>query len=243
MGQVIDRVRMLEPVTVPSAAEIVVAQLTRAIELDRFLQGDQLPPEREFALQLGISRVTLRTALADLEMKGLLERSGRGSGGGALVIAGGPTVVSDAGHRALRDQLAEIYEFRVACESAAAELAAARRTDTDLAILENAIDDLRGELTPGRFRAADNAFHLAIADAAGNRRLREAVEDARAAMFRPLDAIRFELVVPSAVDHHKRIFDAISARDSDRARKSIIEHMSDAHQELLVALAVADQPD
>jgi GntR family transcriptional repressor for pyruvate dehydrogenase complex len=242
MEPVVDRMRMLEPVSVPSAADVVVAQLTRAIELGRLLPGDQLPPERELAVQLGISRVTLRSALRELEEAVLLERVRRGSGGGALVIAAGSTSVTDAGHRALRDQLEETYEFRVACESAAAELAAARRTEADLAQLEQAIEDLRGELTPGRFRAADSSFHLAVAEAAGNRLLREAVEDARAAMFRPLDAIRFELVIASTVDHHRRIFDAIVARDPDGARKSIIDHMREAQQELLLALAIADQP-
>jgi GntR family transcriptional repressor for pyruvate dehydrogenase complex len=243
MRQVVDRVRMLEPVSVPSAADVVVAQLTRAIELGRFLPGDQLPPEREFAVQLGISRVTLRSALGELEAAGLLKRGERGSGGGSMVIAAGPPALTDSGHRALRKELEEIYEFRVACESVAAELAAARRTDADLARLEQAIEDLGVELTPGQFRAADNAFHLLIADAAGNRRLRDAVEDVRAAMFGPFDAVRFELVLPSTVEHHRRILSAIAARDRDRARASIINHIREAQQELLVALAIADRQE
>lgn len=240
MEPALDRMRTLEPVSVPCAADVVVTQLTRAIELGRLLPGDQLPPERELAMQLGISRVTLRSALRDLETAKLLERARRGSGGGALVVAAGSRSVTDAGHRALRDQLEQIYEFRVACESAAAELAAARRTDADLAQLEGTIEELRGELTPGRFRAADNSFHLAIAGAAGNRSLREAVEDARAAMFRPLDAIRFELVVTSTVEHHRRILDAIAARDPEGARLGIVDHLREAQQELLMAFAIAE---
>lgn len=236
-----ERSRTLEPVSVPSAADVVVAGVTRAIELGRFLPGDRLPPERELAVQLGISRVTLRAALADLEGAGLIERTRRGSGGGSLVIASGSAMAGDAGQRALRDQLEEIYEFRVACESAASELAAARRTDADLRRLEQAIEDLGGELTPGRFRAADNAFHLAVAEASGNRRLRAAVEDARAAMFRPLDAIRFEPVVPSTVEHHRRILAALAARDPEAARERTIEHLREAQQELLVAVALADR--
>jgi DNA-binding FadR family transcriptional regulator len=241
MERVVDRFRTLETVSVPSAADVVVAQLTRAIELGRLLPGDRLPPERELAVQLGVSRVTVRAALGELVSGGLLERSGRGSGGGALVVVAGSASAADDGHRALRDQLAEIYEFRVACESAAAGLAAERRNDSDLARLERAIADLGGELTAGRFRAADNAFHLAVADAAGNRRLRAAVEDARAAMFRPLDAVRFELAVAGTVEHHRRILTAIAARDADAARESIVGHLREAQQELLVAFAIADR--
>ena len=83
----VDRTRALGTVSVPSAADVVVAQLTRAIELGQLLPGDRLPAERELAMQLGVSRVTLRAALHGLREAGLLERSGRGSGGGALVIA------------------------------------------------------------------------------------------------------------------------------------------------------------
>lgn len=243
MSTPVDRVRTLGPVSIPSAAEVVVAQVTRAIELGRFLPGDQLPPEREFAVQLGVSRMTLRAALRDLEESGLIERVRRGSGGGALVIKAGTVAVTGEQQRAMRKELEEIFEFRVACESVAAELAAGRRTDAHLAQLEQAIESLGADLTSGRFRAVDNAFHLAVADAAGNRWVRQAVEDVRAAMLAPLDAVAFELVVASTVEHHRAILDAIAARDAELARTAIVAHIHEAKQELLVALAIADQHD
>jgi DNA-binding GntR family transcriptional regulator len=61
-------------------------------------------------------------------------------------------------------------------------------------------------------------------------------------MLAPLDAIRFELVVDSTVEHHRRILDAIAAANPDQARRRMVEHVHDAKQELLVALAVADAP-
>lgn len=236
-----DRVRTLEPVSVPSAAEVVAAEVGRAIQIGRFLPGDQLPPEREFAVQLGVSRVTLRTALGQLEAAGLLERAQRGSGGGALVIAAsGAASEASADLRAQREQLREIFEFRLACEGAAAELAAERRTKPQLERIERAIAALGADLTAAQFRAGDNEFHLAVAAAAGNQRLRDAVEDARAAMFGPLDAISFEPVVPSMVDDHRRILVAIAAKDGAGARAAIVEHIRAGQQELLAALAVAD---
>lgn len=237
-----DRARALETVSVPSAADVVVAQLTRAIELGGLLPGDRLPAERELATQLGVSRVTLRAALHGLQEAGLVERSGRGSGGGALVIAAEPSGAGDGGQRARREELEELYEFRVACESAAAELAAERRTDADLARMRRAIEALRGgELSSAGFRAADSDFHLALADAARNRRLRAAIEDARAAMFRPLDALPFELAVPRTVEDHRRILDAVAARNPAAARKAVVEHLREAQDELLVAFAIADR--
>lgn len=242
MSEIDDRVRTLGPVSVPSAAEVVVAQVTRAIELGRFLPDDQLPPEREFAVQLGVSRMTLRAALRELEAAGLLKRVRRGSGGGALVINAGTLGATDAEHRAMRKQVEEVFEFRIACESVTAELAARRRTDAHLAQLEQTIESLGSELTSGRFRAADNAFHLTVADAAGNPWLRRAVEDVRAAIFAPLDAMSFELVVASAVEHHRLILDAIAAGDADRARERMIDHIHEAKQELLVVVAIGEQP-
>ena len=59
-------------------------------------------------------------------------------------------------------------------------------------------------------------------------------------MFRPLDAISFAPVVPSTVEHHRRILEAIAARDPDRARQRIVDHLREAQQELLVAFAIAE---
>jgi len=212
---------------VPSAADVVVAQVTRAIQLGWFLPEDQLPPEREFAVQLGVSRVTLRTALTELEDAGMLQRTGHGSGGGALVVAASPRGGNELGERARRERLVEIFEFRSACEAATAELAAGRRSGNDLERLESAIAELGEDLTPDRFRAADNRFHLAIAEAAGNQRLREAVEDARAAMFEPLETIGFAVVVPSSAAQHRRILAAM------------VDHVRGALQELLTAIVIA----
>ena len=237
-----DRPPTLEPVSVPSAADLVARQLRRGIELGRFLPGDRLPAERELAVQLGVSRVTLRAALSELEAGGLLERAPRGSGGGALVVAArGAASEADADQQARRARLEEICELRLACEGAAAELAARRRDAEQLARIERAIAALDGELGAGQFRAADNEFHLAIAVAAGNARLRDAVEDARAAMFGPLDSIRFEVVLPSTMEQHRRIADVIAAGDGEAARASMVEHIREAQQELLVAVALGEE--
>jgi DNA-binding FadR family transcriptional regulator len=237
-----DRMPTLEPVSVPRAADLVAGQLRRAVELGRFLPGDRLPAERELAVQLGVSRVTLRSALHELEVAGLLARAHRGSGGGALVVADTAAASeADADQRVRRARLEEICELRLACEGAAAELAAGRCGEEQLQRIERSIAGLSGELTAAQFRAADNEFHLAVAVAAGNARLRDAVEDARAAMFGPLDSIRFEVVLPSTAEQHRRILEAIAAGDAAAARASMVEHIREAQQELLVAVALVDE--
>ncbi len=229
----------LGPVDVPSTADVVGERLRRAIQIGSFLPGDRLPPERQFAVQLGISRVALREALRSLEDAGLLERAGHGSGGGALVVAArGQAVSTGKELRALRDQLERVFEFRLACEGAAAELAAARRDDADLERLDRAIEALHGQLSAGAFRTADNEFHLAVAAAARNELLEQAVEDARAAMFTPFDVVRFEVVLPSTREHHERIRREISQGRGAAAQRAMVEHVEEAKHEILAAIAI-----
>ncbi|MBT5037425.1 MAG: winged helix-turn-helix transcriptional regulator, partial [Rhodospirillaceae bacterium] len=76
---------IIDPVRPTSACELVVEQLRRAIHLGRFLAGDKLPPERELAKQLGVSRTTVREAVKVLEGEGLV-RSKRGAAGGLSVL-------------------------------------------------------------------------------------------------------------------------------------------------------------
>src|SRR5512133_101079 len=101
---------------VPPAYAVVVEHLRRAIMLGTYAPGDKLPPEREHAERLGVSRVTLREAVRVLEGEGLVEVR-RGSMGGTTV-RGGHAATADV-RRHLRGRLDTILatqEFRLAIE-------------------------------------------------------------------------------------------------------------------------------
>ena len=115
------------------------------------------------------------------------------------------------------DEFQELLDFRVAIESAAARLAALRRTKKDLGTLTRACRTMELDLETGRFRAADSAFHLGIAEAARNRFMRQSIEDARAAMWLPIDSL-IPGVFRTANEHHAQILDAIERRDPDDNR-------------------------
>ena len=121
--------RSLDPVAAVPAHELVLAQLRRSIHLGHFGAGDRLPPERELARQLGVSRTTVREAVRVLEGEGLVEIK-RGSSGG---ISCGRSRPAPAELRRRLREFEEIIEFRLAVEPMAARLAAQRRTKTDLA--------------------------------------------------------------------------------------------------------------
>src|SRR5580704_13029976 len=77
---------VFSPVPVRNAFEVTVERLAQSIRLGVLVEGDRLPPERELADTLGVSRVTLREAIKTLRDAGLVE-SRRGRGGGTFVVA------------------------------------------------------------------------------------------------------------------------------------------------------------
>lgn len=226
-------------IEVPAAYAVVVEHLRRAIHLGTYAPGDRLPPERVLAPQLGVSRVTLRGAMRVLEGEGYLTVR-RGATGGAVVRT--PDASRDELRRRLRSELDEllgILEFRKVNERLAAERAATRATAEDIGRLQASVDELRASSSIGEFRAADSSFHLQVASAAASRLLFDAVTEARAAMFLPLDALGYEISLQSAVRDHEKVIAAIQARDPARAGRAMATHIKHTNDELLAILAEA----
>jgi DNA-binding FadR family transcriptional regulator len=228
---------VIDPVHAPSACQLVAEQLRRAIHLGRFLAGDKLPPERELAKQLGVSRTTVRDAVKVLEGEGLV-RSKRGAAGGLSVLE--QRISAAALRKSLGGRLqaiADIYDYRLAIECAAARLASARRGKNDLAHLARQVtrmgelaalgaeaDESRALAVVSQFIAVDSEFHLGIARAAHNDYLLAAIEDARAAMFSPIGAV-FRRLEDNANAYHEAIFAALEAGDGAAAENAMADHL------------------
>ena len=236
-----DGAARIEPVRPTAAHELVVSQVRRAIQLGRFVPGDKLPPERQLAQQLGVSRTTVREAVRVLETEGLLE-SRRGATGGLLVRRPAqPEATLRETVREQRDAIRAVFDFRIANEAAAARLAAERRTDDDLSELGALVEKMgllaatpesRADLDNiPRFIAADSAFHLGIARAARNVYMLRAIEDARAAMFLPIGAV-FQRLEDNANDFHEAIFGALHSKNPDAAEAAMRDHLSASRQSI-----------
>src|SRR3954465_9024612 len=111
---------VFEPGARPSMFEETVARLGTAIRLGLLAPGTQLPPERELAEQLGISRSTLRHALTTLVQSGLLA-SARGRGGGTFVVPRPPLVSGEA--TALGEDVRDVLDHRLVVETRAPAVA------------------------------------------------------------------------------------------------------------------------
>jgi DNA-binding FadR family transcriptional regulator len=216
----------LDPVTTVPAYELVLDQLRRSINLGHFGPGDKLPPERDLAHQLGVSRTTVREAVRVLEGQGIVEVR-RGSTGGILVRD------YDAPPAELKERLREfddVIDFRLAVEPMAARLAAQRRTQRDVRALAKALealDALAASGAEGRvadWLRADTEYHLLIGRIARNERLARAIEEGRAGLFRPVGAVWGRLE-DRAHDQHAEIHAAIVDGDAERAAAAMTAHL------------------
>ena len=146
-------------------------QLEQRILEGSLKPGDRLPPERDFALELGVSRPSLREAMQKLVSKGLLSTR---HGGGTFVTDRLEAYFVDPWQDMLKSQPflhRDLLEFRQMLETQAAALAAERATDIDIQRLDAAYAALDTAYSQGDLPAcvgADVAFHQAIAEASHN---------------------------------------------------------------------------
>src|SRR3954447_14166414 len=129
---------VFEPVSPPTTFEETVERLGNAIKLGLLSPGSRLPPERELAHQLGISRSTLRQAIVTLVQSGHLA-SVRGRSGGTFVSDSPPLVWSSARRPPARKMRA-ILDYRVAIETGAATLAAERADSRDVERMRSCVE-------------------------------------------------------------------------------------------------------
>jgi GntR family transcriptional repressor for pyruvate dehydrogenase complex len=226
---------LLEPVRRSRIYEHIVEQIQALISDGALKAGDQLPPERELAERFRVSRTSVREALRALEMSGFIE--GR-QGGGTFVRAPSASELVQPLATALlagRRELEDVLEVREMIEPALARKAAERATAEQIAELESILDRQSEKVRQGEsFPEEDEAFHHAIAVAAGNPlvlRLLSVVMDLlhelRAGYLQGDDRPRRSL------DGHRQMLEAIVRRDGDAAFAATLAHISQVRERLV----------
>ncbi|HET8615041.1 MAG TPA: FCD domain-containing protein [Actinomycetales bacterium] len=215
---------VLRPVREGNAFEATVEQLATSVRLGVFARGERLPPERELAERLGVSRTTLREAIGALRQAGMVQTH-RGRGGGTVVTYQGEA------RQPLRRTGAELHDaldFRAVVEPGAAALAATR----DLTAQQRAwLVQCRVKVEQSRdvatHRVADSRLHLAIVTLSGSELLVGAVTQVQSLVHELLTAIP---VLGPNIAHsnaqHRQVVDAVLAGDPDGARAAMEEHCS-----------------
>jgi GntR family transcriptional repressor for pyruvate dehydrogenase complex len=215
-----------------AAAESVVAHVRDAIERGRLKSGDRLPPERELAQQLGVSRPTVRSGLQVLAGMGVVQIR---QGAGTFITAGPPALDSEpltylaALHGFTRPQM---FEARAALEVSVAGMAAQRATPETLIAISDETTAMFASLdNPDAFLLHDIRFHRAVAAAAENPVLSALVEMVSTAFHR----VRRQEIgrardLKEAAEEHRGIYQAIRARDPERARNAMADHLRRAER-------------
>ncbi len=218
--------------------EQVAEQITSWVAANGLTAGDRLPPERELAARLGVSRATLSQALVALEVIGVVAvRHGDGT-----VLTGSPgrTRIGDE-IREHADRLPEIIDTRDALETKIAALAAARRTDEDMARIDDALAAMEADVSAGgRGVEGDERFHGAVTAAAHSlllARLMDEIGDL-------IKETRIEsLSQPDrpqrSLEGHRAIAEAIRAGHPDAAATAMHAHVAMVSD---VALLRDEQP-
>jgi GntR family transcriptional repressor for pyruvate dehydrogenase complex len=169
---------VFKPVRPPTTFEETVERLGTAIRLGLLAPGTQLPPERELASELHISRSTLRQALTTLTQSGHLV-SVRGRRGGTFVTEEPPLTESD---RPLGEEAWAVLEGRVAIELGATVLAAERGEGEDFGRLDELVERMARPADFEDYRRADIRFHIGVAEAARSQRLVRAMTEVQGQM-------------------------------------------------------------
>jgi GntR family transcriptional regulator, transcriptional repressor for pyruvate dehydrogenase complex len=228
------------PVQPASTFEETVERLGSAIRLGLLAPGDKLPPERELAKRLKISRSTLRQALTALVQSGHLVSS-RGRSGGTFVAEQPPLTEPHDGEP-LNQRAWAILDYRVAIESGAVLLAAERGSEEQFDRLEEQVAKMDEELENfEEYRRTDVRLHIGIAEAAQSPRLVSAMTDVQSQMSDLIALIAHPPeVLARSNEQHVRLIKALRKGDGARAAKQMREH-TEGTEHILAGLLPAQR--
>jgi GntR family transcriptional repressor for pyruvate dehydrogenase complex len=206
--------------------ESAIDHIIEGIERARLRQGDRLPNESELAKQLGISKPTLRQALRVLERSGLLTVKQGNAGGIFLASEYLPTEAISSNVATEEHSVLETLRSRRVLESAIAYEALVVATADDLAEIERTVDLLvTSGIGSAQLLRADIMFHRAVARAAHNRVMEEALQVVYRHLAPTRDAYTESVEEAALVlKIHRRQLDAMVARDRDMLETALDFH-------------------
>ena len=214
---------VFQPVRPPTTFEETVERLGTAIRLGLLAPGSQLPPERELAGELRISRSTLREALTTLTQSGHLIAQ-RGRGGGTFVAEAPP--LAELESEPLGQGTWSVLEHRVAIETGATILACERAESPHLERLDELVEKMAEAGDFEEYRRADIRFHIGVAEAARSPRLVTEMTEVQGAMTDLIALIAHpEQVLTHSNTQHHQLVQLMRRHDAGRAVGLMREHI------------------
>lgn len=220
----------------------VVNHIRAMIENGTLQPGDKIPPEREFARALKISRASLRTGIGYLAAMGVMKvRHGVGT-----FVADGPPEFGKASLSLMGAlhgfQPWQMFEARILIEGQLAALAADRGKDEHHAALAEEVAEMFATIeTPSDYLIHDILFHRTISQASGNPILAAVIETITSALYDSRrKTVERSIDLRESAEMHREIYRAIRARHGEEARRLMEQHLRMA-QEAQVSESVSDR--
>ena len=215
-----------------TVAEAISAEILNLLRQKELKSGDKLPPERELAEMLGVSRPSLREALRALSIMKVVEAR---QGDGTYVSALKPEdLVEHLEFVFVLDNstVQQLFEARKIVETGNVSLAAERITDEELAALRDCLEESERSFDdPEAFLMADLTLHEIITRAARNPLLERFMASigtlGRASRQK---TVRVARVTEKTVEHHRRIVAALEAHDPQAAGAAMLRHLEHVEQ-------------
>ena len=213
-----------------------------SIEIESFIMdgtlksGDRLPAERDLAASLGVSRVSIRQALHELQTRGLIDRR---PGRGTIILSS--TEASDSTGATIATaftsqirSIGSIMELRAIIEPPIAGLTAARATLRDIVQLRNLVDQMSLDISVDKYSELDRSFHQAIAQYTHNPLL-SMLNEQIATFIAPSrsSTLQTKKRRRSSTEQHRRIFEAIAVHDVEGAKREADAHITSVTEEIL----------
>lgn len=205
----------------------VVNHIKSLIENGTLKPGDKIPPEREFAQSLKISRASLRTGIGYLAAMGVMKvRHGVGT-----FVVDGPPEFGKAGFSLMGAlhgfQSWQMFEARVLLESNLVALAAERGKEQHYtALAEEVAETFASIENPNEFLIHDILFHRIIAQASGNPILAALMETITSALYdKRRKTVERSIDLRESAEFHSKIYRAIRTRDGALARTLMEQHL------------------
>lgn len=221
----------IKPIETRRLYQHVADRIRTVLQTGDFPAGSRLPPERDWALQLGVSRPSLREALLALEIEGRVEVR---MGSGVYVCA--TPLQAERSTPALGESPSELMQARVALEGAVIALAAARVTPQGLDRVWESIAAMRRDHAKGKVPLnSDRRFHVAIAEMTGNTVLQRLVGelfDGRNSPIASRLSVRAESTQTwsSALAEHEGIYRALESQDPLAATAAMRMHLQHSQE-------------
>lgn len=219
----------MAPIDRSGITELVVQRIKDLLERGELKAGSRLPPERELADMLSISRPSLRTALKALSVMGIIRAK---PGAGTYIAEEIPEVFTEPMHFMTlihNTSVEELFEARRIIEAGLAELAAERATPDDIASLNKEIEAMEHAVgDPETFLKHDVHFHQVMARAANNKLMSGVMDTIGQLLYHIRRQTISQASDPDfndAVEWHQKIVAAMQKHDAKRAKDMLSGHL------------------